>query len=490
MHLQRSLVVLLAAFGLAVGMGLAGSPALAAEGQSSQIRVATFNVDATPPLGSPVAYAAARKIDDPLSARGFVLLGAGDPIVLCAVDWIGIGNGGNQVWREQLAEAAGTTPDRVAVHALHQHDGPRCDFSAEELLASVGLGNRNMDVIFARQTIKKVCEAIQQAIDKAQPVTHVGTGQGKVEKVASNRRLLGPDGKVKLFRMSSWKIEPRIADRLKKSSDQQGYLLSPFYPEEAQRAPEGVIDPFVKMVSLWNGEKPIVCLTYYACHPQSYFGQGDVTCEFVGIARNQRQEALGGLLHVHFNGAGGNIAAGKYNDGTPETRKVLTARMAEGLRRAWEDTKKQPLAASAVDWRVAPVQLPPRDTLVEAELEKTLKDDSADVTSRAGAARKLSFLRRRLAGIPVELTCLKLGNAYILHMPGELFVEYQLASQKLRPNDFVCMAAYGEYGTGYIGTEIAYSQGGYETSPGVSNTAPEVEKVLMGGVKQLLKVKE
>src|SRR5690606_41171563 len=103
---------------------------------------------------------------------------------------------------------------------------------------------------------------------------------------------------------------------------------------------------------------------------------------------------------------------------------------------------------------------------------------------------KLSFLRRRLAGIPVELTCLKLGNAYILHMPGELFVEYQLASQQLRPNDFVCMAAYGEYGTGYIGTEIAYSQGGYETSPGFSNTAPEVEKVLMGGVKQLLQVKD
>ncbi len=58
MHLQRSLVVLLAAIGLAVGTGLAGSPALSAEEPSSQIRVATFNVDATPPLGSPVAYAA------------------------------------------------------------------------------------------------------------------------------------------------------------------------------------------------------------------------------------------------------------------------------------------------------------------------------------------------------------------------------------------------------------------------------------------------
>jgi len=56
----------------------------------------------------------------------------------------------------------------------------------------------------------------------------------------------------------------------------------------------------------------------------------------------------------------------------------------------------------------------------------------------------------------------------VLHMPGELFVEYQLAAQRMRPNDTVCMAAYGDYGPGYIGTQIAYTQGGYETSPRAS----------------------
>ena len=89
--------------------------------------------------------------------------------------------------------------------------------------------------------------------------------------------------------------------------------------------------------------------------------------------------------------------------------------------------------------------------------------------------------------MPIELSCLKLGNVYILHMPGELFVEYQLAAQQMRPSDTVCMAAYGDYGTGYIGTEIAYSQGGYETQPSSSNTAPQVEKVLMDGMHALLK---
>jgi len=71
-------------------------------------------------------------------------------------------------------------------------------------------------------------------------------------------------------------------------------------------------------------------------------------------------------------------------------------------------------------------------------------------------------------------------------MPGELFVEYQLAAQKLRPELFVAMAAYGDYSPGYIGTEIAYSQGGYESSERASRVAPEVEGVLMGAVKTLL----
>ena len=96
----------------------AGSAHAAEEDAPEGLRLAVFQADATPPLGSPVAYAPARKIEDPLSARGIVLLGAGEPIVLCAVDWIGIGNGGHDAWRESLARAAGTSPQRVAVQRL------------------------------------------------------------------------------------------------------------------------------------------------------------------------------------------------------------------------------------------------------------------------------------------------------------------------------------------------------------------------------------
>ena len=49
------------------------------------LRVAIFQADATPPLGSPLCNGnvkPAMKIVTPLSARGIVLLGAGDPMAV------------------------------------------------------------------------------------------------------------------------------------------------------------------------------------------------------------------------------------------------------------------------------------------------------------------------------------------------------------------------------------------------------------------------
>jgi hypothetical protein len=66
-------------------------------------------------------------------------------------------------------------------------------------------------------------------------------------------------------------------------------------------------------------------------------------------------------------------------------------------------------------------------------------------------------------------------------------VEYQLAAKAERPGRFVAMAAYGDYGPWYIGTERAYIEGGYETEPRSSNVAPEVENVLLGAIRKLLK---
>jgi len=428
----------------------------------SGLRVATFDVDATPPVGSMMAYdSVTNRWDLGLRARGIVLLGADGPIVLCAVDWIGIANEGHDAFRAALARAGDTSPQRVAVHVLHQHDAPDCDFSAERILKDAGLNPRQYEGSFQRQVLANLATAVRESLPRAQPITHLGLGEARVERVASNRRILGPDGKVRDTRWTAT-VDPKV-----------------------RAEPEGVIDPVVSLVSFWNGERPVAVLSYYATHPQSYYRTGIPNPDFPGIARFFRQLAVPAALHVHFNGAGGNIGAGKYNDGTPTNRLVLAERLADGMRRAWENTQRQPITASDVNWSREPVALPPAKHLAIENLEAQLGAGDKNFTAQ-GEVSKLAWLRRCQAGHKIDVTCLSLGRARILHLPGETFVEYQLAAKAARPDLFVTVAGYGDYAPFYIGTAISYEQGGYETSPASSNVSPEVEGVLMGAIRKLL----
>ena len=164
---------------------LISSAATAAEEKlNAGLRLARFDVDATPPVGSHLAYDPVTNTwDMTLRARGVVLFGAGAPIVLCAIDWIGVANEGHDAFRLAIANAAGTVPGRVTVHALHQHDAPDCDFGAEKVLKDAGLDPINYDGTFAREVIRRLEKSIREAITRAQPVTHLGLGQAEVREV-------------------------------------------------------------------------------------------------------------------------------------------------------------------------------------------------------------------------------------------------------------------------------------------------------------------
>ena len=119
---------------------LAG-PSLAQQ-PAPEFKLAHFSADVTIPLNHRcmgVLPTKSKKIVDRLYAHGLVLLGKKKPIVFCAVDWCEIRNGSYEKWRTALAQAAGTSKERVIVSALHQHDAPVADEDAARLLREVGL---------------------------------------------------------------------------------------------------------------------------------------------------------------------------------------------------------------------------------------------------------------------------------------------------------------------------------------------------------------
>jgi hypothetical protein len=428
------------------------------EKNDDTLRISVFDVDATPPVGSYLAYdQMVGSYDIGLRAKGIVLLGAGSPIVLCSVDWIGIANESQDVFKQTLANAVHTTPDRVAVHVLHQHDTPICDFSTEKELKELGIEPKSFDGTFARQLLKRLEKAVEESLNRQQDITRIGLGKAPVYQVASNRRII-KNGKVDATRYTACE-------------------------DAALRAePEGLIDPDVTLVSFWNEQIPVAVLTFYATHPQSYYLTKVANPDFPGIARFMRQLAVPDALHVHFNGAGGNIGAGKYNDGSHENRLLLAQRLADGMERAWKNSVITSVSSDEISWKTLPVLLPAVEGLKE-ELENRMKTED-DMRFLTNHLPKLVWLKRQHSGKTIDISCLEAGKARILFMPAELFVEYQLAAKAMRPELSVSMAAYGDYGPLYVGTKEAYREGGYEIEE--SPVSPDAEDVLMNTIRQLL----
>jgi hypothetical protein len=252
----------------------------------------------------------------------------------------------------------------------------------------------------------------------------------------------------------------------------------------AIEAAEGLIDPWLKTLSFWNGDKALAALSGYAVHPMSYYGGGEVSTDFPGLARTRCQRDTPGVKQIYFSGCSGNVTAGKYNNGDRENRAALADRLYQAMVAAWKDTKRQPL--ETMRFSSTPVRLEPRNGpgFTVEDLRKKLMTEPKPF-QQCLAALALSWRKRADAGHRIDLPLLDLGVAQLLVLPGEAYVEYQLAAQRARPDSFVLAAGYGEGATGYIPTEKHFE----EKDPNLGDwcwVAPGCEARLLTGIRQAL----
>ena len=432
-----------------------GLPVLA--GDAPQFRVATFQSEVTLPLGELLYAKPLATVEHPLLAKGIVLDDGEKRYVLSAVDWCTMRNSTHAMFQNKIAAAAGAEPCHVALHCVHQHTAPPFDGGAEELLRKqkdAPEGRRNLKS--AEKIADRLAAAVKKAVAELQPFDSVGLGQAKVDRVASIRRVITPEGKL----LTRW---------------------SACRDPELRAMPEGNVDPVLKTITLARGDKPLVRMHYYATHPQSYYRDGRASYDFPGIARQRLQEEEG-VPQIYFTGCSGDVTAGKYNDGTPQARKELAERLFAGMKASVASTRLVPV--ERLEWRVVPVQLTPRTDAGRDPEENRAKLENPEETIevRLRAAGRLACYERLQK--PVELTSLGIGPARVLHLPGEPMIEYQHFAQRVLPGEFVAVAGYGLATPGYVCTEKAFEEGGYE--PSASDIVPESEKVVKQAIRRLL----
>lgn len=410
--------------------------AAAAEG----LRVASFSADITPDVGEPLTCGFTKSVaavEHPLLAKGIVLVDGAERYVLCSLDLALVCNQSYALLRQRLAAAAGTIPDHVALHEVQQHTAPGIDIDVQRLLDAQQKPPLTITRKYVERVLERTTTSVLQAMGRLRPVSHVGLGWANVERVASSRRIRMPDGRI-VPRMSSTR-DPKLRE-----------------------LPEGLIDPKLRSVGFFDGDRALVWLHFYAMHPQSFYGDGRVTYDVPGIAREKLQ-AESGVAQVYVSGCGGNITMGKYNDGTPAARQELSDRLYDAMRRSVQAVRREP--AGRIVWKTADLALPARTEreFQEAEARRLLADTRASTGARVKAAMIVSWLERARSDLPVQIACLHLGSLRILSLPGDTFVEYQLWAQQAAAERFVAVAGFGDFGMCYLCTDQAYAdRGGYE----------------------------
>ena len=289
--------------------------------------------------------------------------------------------------------------------------------------------------------IQRSAAAVRKAIGGVARPSSRPLGAARVDRVASNRRILGRDGRVQYVRYSATK-DPTIRD-----------------------APEGTVDMRLRSVGLFGRDRLLARLYFYTVHPMSYYGDGRVTSDFVGIARDRRDRDEPGALHVYFTGAAGNVTAGKYNDGSGPIRAVLADRVHAAMVAADASSRDADDRLDAIAWTTRPHLFAPRDDLFLDAIKAIVADPKRSVTERNRGAMTCGWLIRTESRRPILLGRLDLGpRVSTLHLPAETFVEYQLDAQALSAPRWLATAAYGDDGPWYIPLAKNYAEGGYEPS--------------------------
>lgn len=447
----------------AAGLGIAAAwaalslpkvPAVAAE---KGFRLATFQADVTPPVGHPLLGGLkppAASIKERLEARGIILLGAEKPLAIVALDWCELRNDAYDAFRDAIAKGLETTRERVLLSCIHQHDAPYCDLTAQKLLADASLAGAMFEEGFFKQTVSNVAKIAGDAVGKARPITHFAASHANVERVACNRRVELTPGKPNFSRYS-FTSDPAV-----------------------RNAPEGPIDPKLQSLGFYDGDKLLATVSVYAVHPMSYYGRGEVSYDFPGMARAMLDEAQPGVFHLYASGCSGDVVAARYNDGDQGSRVALSERLMAAMRQSIKRFEPQPLTQLA--FRNVPLRLPPPETgsLAPDRLAATIADKTAAASQRITAALGRSYWERCRERPEIDLPVVDLGLAQYLLLPAEMFVEYQLAAQQLAPKKHLLIAGFGECAPGYIPTEKARREGFVEEHAYCWNRSGAEEAVL------------
>lgn len=411
------------------------------------LRAGSARVRITPPLGSLLAGNAglrreAARIQDHLHASALVLADGDATVALVSCDVIGVDQRSTDRIRSLVSDTVDIPPGHVLVTATHTHTGPQ----------TVSIF-REQDEAYVDSFEKQVASAIRLAHDDLSPAT-LAVAQGEEPSLAHNRRLLTDDDEVVL-----------------PTQDVESSRIS---------GPEGPTDPTVSALLVESDDAVSSVLVNYTTHTDLVTGY-DVSADFPGYLADALRGVYGDDLVVpYLPGAAGNVSAfdpsksyesrSHYIDPDGLQRARRAGRLLAGSTlRTVANARSGATDDVAVAGARRTVSLETRRPSEQriADAKDVVADDAAQLRKQVLARNLVSFAsyQRENPTVDVEVQAIQVGTATIVALPGEPFVEFGLRIRDALPGP-VFVAGYSNDLVGYVPTQRAFENGGYETTAG------------------------
>ena len=370
-------------------------------------------VDITPPLDVGLLmssvqerWAPFQSVRSPLKARVLALERGEQRIVLVSLDLIGLNTLAVNGWNQFKCSIS-----RGVAQAVHpDRIVITCTHthSAPESLALTDLYQGQQFRLWLGQLGAKLAQTISEAIASARPCT-LAIASSELKGFSLQRRVPTASGIV-------------MSDH-----------LQPIAPELFNRGP---IDHRVRglLLRALDGSS-IATLVHANCHPVHEMCIPHISADFPGELCAALEEFSSNGLPIYFNGAAGDINPPTVSCGIESARQHGQA-LAKAITLAGQ--RATVIGTEPMVFRNQTIQLPIRST----------------------------------RGVPVQethpgrLSALRLGLLAMVFLPGEIFVETALAIENSSPFAQTLVVGYAEDSIGYVPTQRAFDEGGYEIGPG------------------------
>jgi len=432
-------------------------------------------LDITPPLGTAMAgyrrTRYAKGIHDPLCAKALVLDDGRRQVALVALDLICISKEHVDRARKFIEERCGIPPEHVTCWATHIHTGP---VTHEDMPAG------DPDEEYMALLPRKIADSVQVAQGNLREARW-GVGLGRQEGLSFNRRAARrgrhlPPGTNELLQLLREGVVPQ----------------GPEIGLEEWEEKASVVDPEVGVLYFEGTDgSPIATLVNFALHCDTVGGELFSAGYPYYLSRVLKRAKGEDMVVLFANGPCGDINhvdRRKPRKGFGEAERIGTILGGEALKVLANMEMRSSISLRASSRGL----VLPRKTISKEEIKaakNALKRVPSDQDRREKFyAEDLLHLAGTEEEIGTEVQVVALGDAALVGLPGEVFVELGLEIKRRSPFGRTFVVELADDYVGYVPTREAFREGGYEVmtartsklAPGAGETMVEAALELLG----------